>query len=146
MSKIEDFLTAKQEQAIVNAIKTAEKNTSGEIRVHIENQSEKPPIERAQEVFYQLEMDQTHLKNGILFYLAVSSKQFAIIGDEGIHEKVSNNFWEKVKNKVLDHFSVKRYDEGLIQGILEVGKQLKTYFPHQADDVNELSDEISKGE
>ncbi|MGV6846116.1 MAG: TPM domain-containing protein [Lutibacter sp.] len=146
MSKIEDFLTAKQEQAIVNAIKTAEKNTSGEIRVHIENQSEKPPVERAQEVFYQLEMDQTHLKNGILFYLAVSSKQFAIIGDEGIHEKVSNNFWEKVKNKVLEHFSVKRYDEGLIQGILEVGKQLKTYFPHQADDVNELSDEISKGE
>jgi len=145
MSKIEAFLSAEQEQFIVDAIKLAEKNTSGEIRVHIENKTEKPPIERAKEVFQILKMDQTHLKNGILFYLATESKQFAIIGDEGIHKLVPNNFWEIVKNRVLTFFAEKKYAKGLEQGIIEVGNQLKAYFPYEKDDVNELPDEISKG-
>lgn len=145
MSKIEAFLSAEQEQFIVNAIKLAEKNTSGEIRVHIENKTEKSPMERAKEVFQALKMDQTHLKNGILFYLAIESKQFAIIGDEGIHKLVPNNFWEIVKNKVLTFFAEKNYAKGLEQGIIEVGNQLKAYFPYEKDDENELPDEISKG-
>ncbi len=145
MSKVEDFLSAEQEQSIVNAIKIAEKNTSGEIRVHIEKNTKKPPMERAKEVFQFLKMDRTHLKNGVLFYLAVESKQFAIIGDEGIHKFVPNNFWEIVKNKVLTNFAEKNYAKGLEEGIIEVGNQLKAYFPYEKDDVNELPDEISKG-
>jgi len=145
MSKIEDFLSAEQEQFIVKAIKLAEKNTSGEIRVHIEKNAKKPSMERAKEVFQFLKMDQTHLKNGVLFYLAVESKQFAIIGDEGIHKLVPNNFWEIVKNKVLTNFAEKNYAKGLEQGIIEVGNQLKVYFPYENDDANELPDKISKG-
>jgi len=145
MSKVEEFLSAEQEQIIVNAIKSAEKNTSGEIRVHIEKNTKKPPMERAKEVFEFLKMDQTHLKNGILFYLAIESKQFAIIGDEGIHKVVPNNFWEIVKNKVLTNFAKKNYVKGLEEGIIEVGNQLKAYFPFEKDDINELPDEISKG-
>jgi uncharacterized membrane protein len=145
MSKVEEFLSAEQEQIIVNAIKSAEKNTSGEIRVHIEKNTKKPPMERAKEVFEFLKMDQTHLKNGVLFYLAIESKQFAIIGDEGIHKYAPNNFWEIVKNKVLTYFAKKDYVKGLEEGITEVGNQLKTYFPYKKEDVNELPDEISKG-
>jgi len=145
MSKVEDFLSEEQEKAIVNAIKLAEKNTSGEIRVHIEKNTKKTPMERAKEVFQFLKMDQTHLKNGVLFYLAIESKQFAIIGDEGIHNKVPNNFWESTKSVVLSNFANKEFAKGLEQGILEVGNQLKKYFPHEKEDKNELSDEISKG-
>ncbi|MDD3722298.1 MAG: TPM domain-containing protein, partial [Lutibacter sp.] len=87
MSKIEDFLTPEQEQAIIKAIEVAEKNTSGEIRVHIERNTELPPLERALEVFHLLEMEKTELRNGVLFYVAVESKKFAILGDEGIHTK-----------------------------------------------------------
>jgi len=145
MSKVEDFLSAEQEHSIVNAIKLAEKNTSGEIRVHIEKNTKKPPIVRAKEVFQFLKMDQTHLKNGVLFYLALESKQFAIIGDEGIHNKVPNNFWESTKSIVLSNFANKEFANGLEQGIIEVGNQLKKYFPYEKEDLNELPDEISKG-
>jgi uncharacterized membrane protein len=145
MSKVEDFLTAEQEQTIVLAIKTAEKNTSGEIRVHIEKSTEKPPMERALEVFYSLKMDATELKNGVLIYVAVESKKFAILGDEGINKLVPENFWDNEKNIILAHFKDKEYALGLKKAILEVGKKLKEFFPHQSDDTNELSDEISKG-
>jgi uncharacterized membrane protein len=146
MSIVEDFLTAEQEQSVINAIKIAEKNTSGEIRVHIEKNANKPPFERAKEVFKFLKMDQTHLKNGVLFYLAIESKHFAVIGDEGIHKQVPDNFWETIKNKVLTNFAERNYAKGLEEGILEVGNQLKTYFPYEKEDINELPDEISKGE
>ena len=145
MSQVEDFLTTEQEQAIIKAIQNAEKNTSGEIRVHIEQNTEKPPVERALEVFYMLKMNETELKNGVLFYVAVKSKKFALIGDEGIHNKVPENFWDTSKELVLSHFSKESYTEGLVLGITEVGKKLKAYFPHQKNDINELPDEISKG-
>ncbi|MBI9040378.1 TPM domain-containing protein [Lutibacter sp.] len=145
MSKVEDFLTAEQEQAIVSAIKTAEKNTSGEIRVHIEKSTEKPPMDRALEVFYFLKMDLTDLKNGVLIYVAVESKKFAILGDEGINKLVPENFWDNEKNILLAHFKNKEYTLGLEKTILEVGNKLKQFFPYQSDDTNELSDEISKG-
>ena len=146
MSVVEEFLSVEQEQTIISAIKLAEKNTSGEIRVHIEKKTNKPPFERAKEVFKFLKMDQTHLKNGVLFYLAIESKHFAIIGDEGIHKLVPDNFWETIKNKVLTNFAEKNYAKGLEEGILEVGNQLKSYFPYEKEDINELPDEISKGE
>ena len=145
MSKVEDFLTAEEEQAIVSAIKNAEKNTSGEIRVHIEKTTDKPPMERALEVFYFLKMDATELKNGVLFYVAVKSKKFAILGDEGINKLVPANFWDTEKYILAAHFSKEEYAIGLQQAITKVGEKLKAFFPYQSDDTNELSDEISKG-
>ena len=144
MSKTEDFLTPEEEQEIVNAISIAEKNTSGEIRVHIENHSEKPPLERAKEVFLSLEMDKTQARNGVLFYVGVSDKTFAILGDEGIDKKVELDFWNTTKDTVIQYFKNKNYKEGLVAGILCAGERLKAFFPYETDDTNELSNEISK--
>ncbi len=145
MSTVEDFLTASQEKDIIDAIQIAEKNTSGEIRVHIEKITKKPPMDRALEVFYYLKMDRTELRNGVLFYIAVESKKFAIIGDEGINNLVPNNFWNAEKELVISHFSKGEASKGLILAIQKVGNKLKEYFPFQSNDTNELSDEISKG-
>lgn len=144
MSKIEDFLTASEEQVIVEAIQIAEKNTSGEIRVHIEKISKKPPMKRALEVFHFLKMDATQLRNGVLIFVAVESKKFAILGDEGINNKVPENFWEVEKNLALSYFAKKEFAKGLELAILEVGKKLKEFFPYESNDTNELSNEISK--
>ena len=145
MSKTEDFLTSKQEEKIVEAIRIAEENTSGEIRVHIEEKSDKPSIERAKEVFNALEMYKTKARNGVLFYINVSQNQFAILGDEGIDKVVPDTFWESTKDIVIKNFAEKKYKKGLVKGIKKAGEQLKHYFPYQADDTNELTNEISKG-
>jgi len=145
MSKVEDFLTAKQEQALIETIQISEKNTSGEIRVHIEKATEKSPMDRALEVFYMLEMNNTELRNGILIYVAVESKKIAIIGDEGINSLVPENFWEDELALMLTNFKNSDYTKGLQLAIIEIGKKLKQFFPYQKNDSNELSDEISKG-
>ncbi|NLP58533.1 TPM domain-containing protein [Lutibacter sp. B1] len=145
MSKVEDFLTASEEKTIIEAIQKAEKDTSGEVRVHIEKSTKKPPMERALEVFYFLKMDETALRNGVLLYIAVESKKFAILGDKGINEKVPENFWDTEKDIVLTHFSKGETTKGLELAIAEIGNKLKEFFPYQSNDTNELSDEISKG-
>jgi uncharacterized membrane protein len=145
MPETNDFLTPADEQAIVDAIQQAEKNTSGEIRVHIENHSEKPPLERAQEVFQHLGMYATAARNGVLFYVSVSNRMFAIIGDEGIDKAVEPDFWDCTKDIVIGHFKEGRFAQGLSEGILRAGERLKTYFPYADDDKNELPDTISRG-
>ena len=145
MSKVEEFLTEAQEKALIDAIQIAEKNTSGEIRVHIEKNTEKPPMDRALEVFYFLKMDATQLKNGVLIYIAVESKKLAILGDEGINNKVPENFWDTAKEMMVSHFLKREFAKGMELAILEVGNKLKEFFPYKSNDTNELSDEISKG-
>jgi uncharacterized membrane protein len=145
MSKVEDFLTKEEEQSIVKAIRDAEIATSGEIRVHLENNLTKDCLEHAKEVFHLLHMDETKDKNGVLFYLAIKDKKFAIIGDSGIDKLVPDNFWESVKNKVVSEFAKGNIANGLILGILDAGQKLQQYFPYEKEDENELSDEISKG-
>ena len=145
MSKIEDFFTDQQEQMLIESILIAEKDTSGEIRIHIEKETSKDPMERGLEVFYELNMEKTELRNGVLIYIAVESKKFAIIGDEGINNKVPDNFWDGEKELLFAHFSKGEFTEGLELAIKEVGKKLKEFFPYQSDDKNELSNEISKG-
>ena len=145
MSKVEDFFTKEEEQLIIVSIQKAEKNTSGEIRVHIEKSCEKLPVERAQEVFYQLKMDATSAQNGVLFYVAVESKKFAIIGDVGIDKVVPKDFWESVKSTLIDAFKNENYLQGIVNGIEECGSKLQAFFPYQSNDQNELPDEISKG-
>lgn len=145
MAAPNDFLSAEDEKAIVDAIQQAENNTSGEIRVHIENSSEKPPLERAQEVFHFLGMHATAARNGVLFYVGVQDRSFAIIGDEGIDKAVEPDFWDCTKDVVIDNFKGGRFKEGLIAGILRAGERLKAYFPYTSEDANELPDTISRG-
>lgn len=144
MSSTEDFLSATEEQEIVQAIALAEKNTSGEIRVHIEKHSDTPPIARAREVFDELKMYKTVARNGVLFYVGVDDQTFAIIGDKGIDEVVESDFWECTKDIVIDHFKNKQFKEGLVKGVERAGERLKEYFPFKTDDTNELSNEISR--
>ena len=145
MSLTEDFLSPEDEKEVVHAISLAEKNTSGEIRVHIEAHTERPPLERAKEVFHQLGMDKTEAKNGVLFYVGVRDHSFAIIGDKGIDDLVEDDFWDCTKDVVIGHFKNKQFKTGLVEGILRAGDRLKKYFPYKDDDANELSNEISKG-
>lgn len=137
------FFSDEDKNRIVNAIKEAELNTSGEVRVHIELRCTTDPMEKAIKWFHKLEMDKTELKNGVLVYLAIHSHKFAIVGDTGIDAVVADDFWDVVKDKMLLHFQKDDFTSGLTEGILLAGEQLKTYFPYQSDDVNELSDDIS---
>ena len=145
MSQVEDFLTTVEEQTIINAIREAEKNTSGEIRVHLERHSDKDALDRAKEVFYFLKMDETSAQNGVLFYVAVDDHQFSVLGDSGIDKAVPDDFWESIKDQVLEHFTRGDYALGLEEGIRATGMKLKEYFPLDTHDSNELSDEISLG-
>lgn len=146
MAITDGILSKLDEQEIVAAITEAELNTSGEIRVHIESGYDKPVLERAKEVFELLKMDQTASKNGVLFYIAIKQKNFAIIGDEGIDKIVKHNFWDSIKDTMVKHFKMGEFKIGLIKGIIETGNKLHTHFPFQKDDTNELPNEISKGE
>ena len=145
MSKVEDFLTKEEEQAIVEAIRMAEKETSGEIRVHIEKTTSKVPYDRALEVFNELGMDATELKNGVLFYFAVADKSFVICGDKGINDLVADDFWDTTKDKMTTQFKAGNFRQGIVDGILSAGEQLQKNFPYKEGDTNELSNEISKG-
>jgi len=145
MSKVEDFLSKEDEQTIVEAIRVAEKNTSGEIRVHIEQTTSKVPFDRALEVFYELKMNETQLQNGVLFYFAVADKTFAICGDKAINDVVASDFWDCTKDAMVAQFKSGNFKQGIVDGILNAGEQLKKYFPWSEGDTNELSNEISKG-
>lgn len=141
---LESFLDKDSQCKVVEAIGVAEKCTSGEIRVHVEpNCKCKNPYERAVEVFDKLKMYETEARNGVLIYVAYKSRQFAIIGDMGINEKVGACFWETEKNVLADYLKAERPAEGLCEVIKMIGENLATYFPYQKNDVNELSDEIS---
>jgi len=142
--RVEEFLSAIEEQEVVEAIRLAEKNTSGEIRVHIENTFKGDIESRALEVFSVLKMHNTRLQNGVLIYVAVQNKAFAIYGDKGIHELVAANFWNDTKTIIENQFKSGNFKQGLVEGILHAGEQLKKYFPFSDLDQNELTNEISK--
>ena len=137
------LFTPEQEKTVTDAIKQAEQNTSGEIRVHVENYDKDDVLDRAAYWFAKLEMHKTKERNGVLFYLAVDARKFAILGDAGINSKVPEGFWNEIKDTMVEYFKQGKFAEGLAKGILMAGEQLKKYFPHQKDDINELSDEIS---
>lgn len=139
------FFSKPDQEDIRQAIMNAELDTSGEIRVHIENSCSGDVMDRAAFLFKQLGMTRTELRNGVLIYLAVSNRRFAILGDTGINKVVPENFWADIKANMIDHFREDRFTEGLIEAIGAAGTQLKQHFPCKRDDVNELSDEISFG-
>lgn len=145
MSQVEDFLTAEEEQEIVAAILEAEKNTSGEIRVHIEPSATIDHFSRAQQVFHFLKMDNTKDENGVLLYVAVRDKKFVIYGDRGIYKAVPKGFWDSTKETITTYFKKGQFKQGIIEGVLKAGKELEAHFPWHHNDNNELSDAISKG-
>ena len=145
MANAATFLSPEQHQQVVAAVKEAELNTSGEIRVHLENSCKEEVLDHAAFIFEKLEMHKTEQRNGVLFYLAVKDHKFAILGDAGINAKVPEHFWENIKEKMAGVFKEGRFAEGLSQGVIMAGEQLKAHFPYQKDDVNELSDDISIG-
>lgn len=142
---VQKYFTEENKLEITNAIRVAETNTSGEIRVHIEKHCKGDVLDQAAYVFEKLAMHKTDLRNGVLFYLAVEDHKFAILGDAGINQKVDDDFWESTKQLVITKLKEGLYSEGLADGIIKAGEKLKEHFPYQDDDVNELSDEISFG-
>ncbi len=140
-----DLFSKEEQQLIVDAIKQAEINTSGEIRVHIERKCKEDVLDHAAFMFESLEMQKTELRNGVLIYLAVQDRQLAILGDAGINMKVPKGFWDESRDLMINHFKTGDFAKGLSAGIIRAGEQLKEHYPYQKDDVNELSDEISFG-
>lgn len=143
--KAKDFLTGAEIKSVTQAIVNAEKGTSGEIRIHLDETCPISPMERAEEVFRFLNMDKTQLHNGVLIYVACRSKVFAIIGDKGINDVVPENFWQDVTEVMKHEFSSGRYASGLSEAVRMTGEKLKEFFPYRTDDVNELPDDISFG-
>ncbi|MCB9251122.1 MAG: TPM domain-containing protein [Flavobacteriales bacterium] len=131
------------EQRLMDAISEAESDTSGEIRVHIDRYCKTDPLLKAKNLFVKLEMNNTERSNGVLFYISVEDKKFAIFGDKGINEKVEDNFWTSTVMLMTEHFKQNNLVGGICAGVLEAGKRLKVHFPIQDDDTNELSNEIT---
>ncbi len=144
MSKIEEFLSEEEEAEVVDAIRRAEKRTSGEIRVHIEKTSNGEIWDRAMEVFHLLKMDNTKEDNGVLIYVAIDDRKFIIYGDKGINAVVPKDFWETTKDAIAAEFKKGNFKQGLVDGILRAGKELQAHFPWEEGDANELSDKISR--
>jgi uncharacterized membrane protein len=137
---------SKEEQKILDAIQSAEKMCSGEIRVHMDEYCKGDVLFKATNVFNHLEMDKTDQRNGVLIYVAVKDRKFCIIGDIGIDQKVPSNFWESTRELMQNSFVNGSIPDGIVSGIHEAGQQLKEFFPAQKDDIDELPDDISYGE
>jgi len=140
---VADFFSKEEKNKIIQAIKDAEKETSGEIRVHLDLRCTGAALDQAVKMFEKLKMHETRLRNGTLIYIAVKDHKFAIFGDEGINEIVSDNFWEDVKDEMRNYFIKAQFADGVSRGIYLVGEKLKVFFPYKQDDVNELPDDIS---
>ncbi|SFB88626.1 TLP18.3, Psb32 and MOLO-1 founding protein of phosphatase [Kaistella jeonii] len=138
-----DFLTDQQMASLVEAIQTAEDYSSGEIRIHIDSNTEGNNAEIAFEVFKRLCKDKTVARNAVLFHVNFEQKYLTIIGDEGIHEKVNQNFWERMHDRITAEFSKGNFHDGLKNAVLETGLELKKYFPITGENPNELPNEIT---
>ena len=140
---LESFLNEKEINDLAVIISKAELLTSGEIRLHLEEKCQIDTEARALEVFYSLNMGNTKLKNAVLLYISYGDQKFAICGDKGIHENVSNRFWKSLRNSLRRSFEKKDFFNGISVTIMECGRQLRTYFPYQHDDINELENHVS---
>ncbi len=139
------FFTTDETHQIINTIQETEKTTSGEIRVHIESRCWQNPLRRAILVFKKLNMHRTKLHNGILIYLALKSRKFAIVGDKSINEKVPEEFWEGIIKNIQPYFQDKKICNGICEAIRQVGEKLQEFFPPVKNDEDELTNEISIG-
>lgn len=142
-----NIFTTDEQTLIVEAIRAQERRTSGEIRIYIESKCKYvDPVDRAKEIFLQLEMTKTADRNGVLLYIAHKDKQLAILGDEGIHLKLGDGFWLSEVQKILQSFNATQFVEGIITIVNDIGNALYTHFPFdEASDKNELPDDIVFG-
>ncbi|PID88657.1 MAG: hypothetical protein CSB03_00225 [Bacteroidia bacterium] len=138
-----NFFKKEEQEKIVRAIQQAESQTSAEIRLHIDTKTKLTALDRSAYLFKQLDMHKTAARNGVLLYMAIKNKQFAIIGDAGIHQYVKDEFWENCKEEVLAEFKNGNFLKGITECITKVGNALKEHFPRQVGDKNELPDELS---
>ncbi len=147
-SRKSEFFSADEKKKIVEAIQEAELTTSGEVRVFIESRCRfVDPLDRAAELFWQLKMDYTQDHNAVLVYVAVRDHQFAVLADQGIHQKVGNEFWNKEVQAMKRHFKENHYADAVIQVVKDVGIALQHHFPFNRDtDKNELPDDIIFGD
>ncbi len=145
MAHAADYFTEEQQSLIKNAVHRAEGHTSGEIRVCIDSKIDGDALVRAAEVFKQLKMHETALHNGVLIYVAIENRQFAVIGDSGIHAHVSQQFWDTLKEEMIPFFKNSDYTGALLFALNKTGHALAKYFPLQQNDKNELADDIFFG-
>ena len=145
--KKKEFFTPEETQQLVRAIQEAELNTSGEVRIYVESRCRYvDAIDRAQQIFFNLEMHKTDQRNATLVYVAVKDKQVAVFGDEGIHAKVGETYWENILRKMLLQFKQQKLVDGICLAVHALGEALQSYFPYKSDtDKNELPDEIVFG-
>lgn len=145
--KKKDFFSASEKEQIVEAIRMAEKETSGEVRVFVESKNAfVDPIDRAKEIFYKLKMQDTEHRNAVLLYIAVKDKQLALFADEGIYSKAGADYWNNAVGNMLAQFTSENISNGIEQCIKQIGETLKEKFPYSpTDDKNELPDEIVFG-
>lgn len=146
MVKAEDFFSKEERSRILEAIKAAELSTSGEIRVHLEDACQGEVLDCAATLFEKLNMHKTEKRNGVLFYLAIQNKKFAILGDAGINAVTPDNFWDEIKVTMQNFFKEDKFAEGLVSGIGMAGEALNKHFPYERNDTNELPDEITYGD
>ena len=147
LSKKKDFFSIEENEMIVEAIRDAEKQTSGEVRVFVESHCRFiDPLDRAKEIFSQLKMEKTALRNGVVFYVALKDKQLAVFADSGIHSATGQQYWEDVVKHILLLFNKESYAVGIRECISKIGEALKNHFPYdEKTDKNELPDEIIFG-
>ena len=143
MAKLARLLSKEDQARVVAAIVAAESKTSGEIKVHVESRCSKKPFARAVELFHQLGLEKTRERNAVLIYVSVRDRKYALIGDRGIHEEVGSQFWSEAAGRMQGAFRRGALGDGLVGAIEAIGARLAQKFPARADDVNELSDEIS---
>ncbi|MEO6219627.1 MAG: TPM domain-containing protein [Ginsengibacter sp.] len=146
-SKEKEFFSKEENEMIVQAIRDAEQQTSGEVRIYIESRCRFiDPLDRAKEIFLQLKMENTHHRNGVLFYVAIKDRQLAIFADSGIHAAAGSQYWVDVVKQILSLFDKENYAMGIKECISKIGHALKDHFPYERDaDKNELPDEIIFG-
>ena len=142
-----EFFTADEREQIIEAVRAAEKQTSGEIRVYVETHCRfVDPLDRAAELFFGLRMDNTKDRNGVLVYIAIKDRQLAILGDQGIHQIVGEQFWQQEIKKMVDEFHADHYATGIAKVVTDIGEVLKIHFPYDGvSDRNELPDDIVFG-
>ena len=140
------FLSQLDHEQIVKAIKQVEAKTSGEVRVYIQRgKFEEDALPRAQKKFLELGMQKTRERNAVLIYVAPREQKFAVIGDEGIHQKCGAQFWEELVEKMRGHFQQEEFTDALVEAIESTGQLLARYFPKSSDRGNELPDSIIEG-
>jgi uncharacterized membrane protein len=143
MKSARDFFSEEEKKQIADAIAAAERNTSGEIRVHIEDHCPLDVLNHAISVFKKIGMDRTELQNGALFYFAVQDRKFAVVADKGINDAVPADFWDVIRTEMQKEFQDEHFVEGLCKAIETTGEKLKKFFPLREGDKNELPNEIS---